>query len=124
MIWSFVVLALALIAFALFFIHAHGWHDPAGFFFRGQKRLVQLTASPTATSKYFLASILLMVPVGAVLLVDSRERRAGLRGSGRIAGWAALVSIVAFLAYNLGRRTAPLRDRDGRGARGLLLPAA
>ena len=101
MIWSFAILALALIAFAVFFIHARGWHDPAGFFFRGQKRLEQLSASPTATSKYFLASILLMVPV-ALFFWSIREKEGRATRIGRIAGWAALVSILAFLAYNLG----------------------
>jgi oligosaccharide repeat unit polymerase len=101
MVWSFLILALAVIAFAIFFIHARGWHDPAGFFFRGQKRLEQLSASPAATSKYFLASILLMVPV-ALFFWFIREREGAAVRIGRIAGWAALVSIIAFLAYNLG----------------------
>ena len=101
MTWSFVILGLALLAFAIFFIHARGWHDPAGFFFRGTKRLEQLSASPTATSKYFLASILLMVPV-ALFFWSIREKEGRGTRLGRIAGWAALVSIIAFLAYNLG----------------------
>ncbi len=101
MIWSFVVLAVAVIAFAIFFINAHGWRDPAGFFFRGQKRLEQLSASPTATSKYFLASILLMVPV-ALFFWSIREREGGATRIGRIAGWAGLFSIATFLVYNLG----------------------
>ena len=43
---------------------------------------------------------------------------------GRIAGWAALASILAFLRVQPRRGTAPLRDRDARGPRALLLPEA
>ena len=101
LIWSTVVLVAALLAFVIFFVHAHGWRDPGGFFFRGQKRLQQLTASPAATSKYFLASILLMVPVALFYLAIRLGVGAGER-IGRIAGWLALASIVAFVVYNLG----------------------
>ncbi len=101
MTYSFVVLGLALVAFLVFFVNSHGYSDPAGFFFRGQKRLEQLAASPQATSKYFLASILLMVPV-ALFFWSIRQREGAATQIGRIAGWAAVASIVAFLAYNLG----------------------
>lgn len=99
--YSFVVLGLALIAFVIFFVNSHGYSDPAGFFFRGQKRLAQLTASPQATSKYFLASILLMVPV-ALFFWSIRQNEGAATRIGKIAGWAAIASILAFLAYNLG----------------------
>jgi hypothetical protein len=100
LIWSTFVLAVALVALAIFFVHTHGWRDPAGFFFRGQKRLTQLAANPAATSKYFLASILLMVPVALFFLSIRQTVGRGTR-MGRIAGWAALASIAAFLLYNL-----------------------
>jgi hypothetical protein len=100
-IWAAIVLGIALIAFCLFFIHAHGWRHPASFFFRGRARLFQLSASPEATSKYFLASILLVVP--AVLFFLAVRQGAGRESRlGRIAGWIALASVVAFCAYNLG----------------------
>jgi hypothetical protein len=99
MVWSTVVLAVAFVAFLIFFVDSRGWRDPGEFFLRSKGRLEQLVASPTATSKYFLASILLMVPVALFFLsirygggADARMRR--------IAGWAGLVSILAFLVYN------------------------
>jgi hypothetical protein len=100
LIWSTVVLAVALIAFLIFFVSARGWRDPADFFFRGEDRLRHLVASPTATSKYFLASILLMVPV-ALLFLAIRHGVGGNARIGRIAGWAAGATILAFLVYNL-----------------------
>ena len=100
-IWAVIVLGIALIAFALFFIHAHGWRHPASFFFRGRARLFQLSASPEATSKYFLASILLVVP--AVLFFIAVRQAVGPDSRrGRLAGLAALASVAAFCAYNLG----------------------
>jgi hypothetical protein len=93
------VLAVAFVAFVIFFVNAHGWRDPADFFFRGEGRLQHLVASPTATSKYFLASILLMVPV-ALFFLSIRDSVGGGARMGRIAGWAALASILAFLVYN------------------------
>lgn len=100
MIWAAVVSVIALIAFALFFIHAEGWRHPASFFFRGRARLFQLSASPEATSKYFLASILLVVPAALFFLAvrhsEGKETRIG-----RLAGHAAIASVVAFCVYNL-----------------------
>jgi O-antigen polysaccharide polymerase Wzy len=100
LIWSTLVLAVALVAFVIFFVNAHGWRDPADFFFRGEGRLQHLVASPTATSKYFLASILLMVPV-ALFYLSIRHSVGGGTRMGRIAGWAALASILAFVVYNV-----------------------
>jgi hypothetical protein len=99
MIWSTAVLAVAFVAFLMFFVDARGWRDPADFFFRGEGRLQHLVASPTATSKYFLASILLMVPV-ALFFRSIRNRLGGEARMGRVAAWAALASILAFLVYN------------------------
>jgi hypothetical protein len=99
LIWSTVVLAIALVAFLIFFVSARGWRQPADFFFRGESRLQHLLASPTATSKYFLASILLMVPV-ALFYWWVRDRVGGGVRMGRIAGWAAVASVVTFLVYN------------------------
>ena len=93
-------MAVALVAFLIFFVSARGWRDPAEFFFRGEGRLEQLLASPTATSKYFLASILLMVPV-ALFFLSIRHAVGGGARMGRIAGWAAVASILAFVVYNL-----------------------
>jgi hypothetical protein len=100
MVWAAIVFAVALIAFALFFIHAHGWRHPASFFFRGKARLFQLSASPNATSKYFLASILLVVPAALFFLAARADLGKETR-IGRIAGWAALASVIAFCVYNL-----------------------
>ncbi len=99
-IWAAVVFGVALIAFLGFFIHAHGWRHPASFFFRGKARLFQLSASPAATSKYLLASILLVVPA-ALFFLAVRGRLGGGVRLGRIAGWAALASVAAFCVYNL-----------------------
>ncbi|MGH2964540.1 MAG: O-antigen polymerase [Solirubrobacterales bacterium] len=100
-IWAAIVVGVALVAFALFFIHAHGWRHPASFFFRGRARLFQLSASPEATSKYFLASILLVVPAALFFLAVRRGVGKETR-IGRTAGGAALACVVAFCAYNLG----------------------
>jgi hypothetical protein len=99
LIWSTVVLAVAFVAFVIFFVDSRGWRDPGEFFFRSEGRLQQLLASPTAISKYFLASILLMVPVALFFLSIRHSVGEGAR-LGRIAGWAALASILAFLVYN------------------------
>lgn len=99
LIWSTLVLAVAFVGFLIFFVSAKGWRDPADFFFRGEGRLQHLVASPTATSKYFLASILLMVPV-ALFFLSIRHSVGGAARIGRIAAWAAGVSILAFLVYN------------------------
>ena len=99
-IWAVIVLGIALIAFALFFIHAHGWRHPASFFFRGRARLFQLSASPEATSKYFLASILLVVP--AVLFFIAVRQAWAPTAEGEGSRLAALASVAAFCAYNLG----------------------
>jgi hypothetical protein len=100
LLWSTLVLVVAFVAFLIFFVSAKGWRDPADFFFRGEGRLQHLVASPTATSKYFLASILLMVPV-ALFFLSIRHRVGGAARIGRIAAWAAGVSILAFVVYNL-----------------------
>ncbi|MEK6326316.1 MAG: O-antigen polymerase [Actinomycetota bacterium] len=100
LIWATLVMAVALVAFLIFFVSARGWRDPADFFFRGEGRLKHLLASPTATSKYFLASILLMVPV-ALFFLSIRHTVGGGARMGRIAGWAAGASILAFVVYNL-----------------------
>ena len=99
LIWSTLVLAVAFVAFVIFFVSARGWQQPADFFFRGESRLQHLVASPTATSKYFLASILLMVPV-ALFFLSIRHSVGGGARLGRIAAWAAGASILAFLVYN------------------------
>jgi hypothetical protein len=99
MIWSTIVLVVALVAFAIFFVDSRGWQDPSQFFLRSKGRLSQLLASPTATSKYFLASILLMVPV-ALFYLSIRHRVDVAERMRQIAGWAALASILAFLVYN------------------------
>jgi hypothetical protein len=99
LIWSTLVLAVAFVAFAIFFVDSRGWRDPGEFFLRSKGRLQQLVASPTATSKYFLASILLMVPV-ALFFLSIRHNLGARARMGRIAGWAALASILAFLVYN------------------------
>jgi hypothetical protein len=100
LIWAAIVFAVALIAFALFFIDAHGWRHPASFFFRGRARLFQLSASPDATSKYFLASILLVVPAALFFLAVRHSVGKDTR-MGRIAGSAGLASVAAFCVYNL-----------------------
>ena len=123
MTWSTVVLAVAFVAFLIFFVDSRGWRDPGEFFLRSKGRLEQLVASPAATSKYFLASILLMVPV-ALFFLSIRIGEGGSARMRRIAGWAALVSILAFLRLQLLRGAAPLRDRHGGGPRALLLPEA
>ncbi len=99
MIWSTIVLAVAFVGFLIFFVDSRGWRDPGEFFLRSKGRLEQLVASPTATSKYFLASILLMVPVALFFISIRNGVGTGVR-MGRIAGWAALASILAFLVYN------------------------
>jgi hypothetical protein len=100
LIWAAIVFGIALIAFALFFINAHGWRHPASFFFRGRARLFQLSASPEATSKYFLASILLVVPAALFFLAVRRSVGKDTR-MGRISGSAAVASVAAFCVYNL-----------------------
>jgi hypothetical protein len=100
LVWSAVLLAVALLAFAIFFLQAHGWRDPAGFFFRGEEWAKQLAAVPTATSKYFIASIVLVIPATLFLLYIRQSMGTGTRMR-RIAGWAAIASITGFLLYNL-----------------------
>jgi hypothetical protein len=97
LIWSTVVFAVALAAFAAFFVQAHGWRDPAHFFF-GQNRIRfrAIAATPDATSKYFLVSIVLMIPVALLFLSTRHSAGAGTR-IGRISTWAALAAILAFL---------------------------
>ena len=46
LIWSTIVFAVALVAFAVFFVHAHGWRDPAYFFFGGRIRLSSYRRPP------------------------------------------------------------------------------
>src|SRR5919109_1753790 len=100
LVWSGVLLAIAVVAFAIFFLQAHGWRDPSGFFFRGEEWAEQLAAVPTATSKYFIASIVLVIPSTLFLLYVRRSMGTGAR-VGRIAGWAAIAAITGFLLYNL-----------------------
>jgi hypothetical protein len=97
LIWSTLVFAVALGAFASFFVEVHGWHDPAQFFF-GQNRIrfQAIAATPEATSKYFLVSIVLMIPAALLFLSIRQSEGAGAR-IGRIAIWAAVASILAFL---------------------------
>jgi hypothetical protein len=100
LIWSMLVLAVALGAFAIFFVDAHGWRDPADFFFgRNKVRLQAVAATSNATSKYFIVSIVLIIPATLWLLSVRQSAGAGSR-MGRIAGWAALASILAFLVIN------------------------
>jgi len=97
LIWSTVVFAAALAAFAAFFVQAHGWRDPAHFFF-GQNRIrfQAIAATPEATSKYFLVSIVLFIPAALMFLSIRHIAGAGTR-IGRISTWAALASILVFL---------------------------
>ena len=124
LIWAAIVVGVALVAFALFFVHAHGWRHPASFFFRGRARLFQLSSTPEATSKYFLASILLVVPAALFFLAVRHgvgERDAEWEGS---RAGPPLASVLALLRLQPRRRTAPLPDRHAGGARRLLLPEA
>ena len=97
LIWSTLVFAVALAAFAAFFVQAHGWRDPAHFFF-GQNRIrfKAIASTPEATSKYFLVSIVLMIPVALLFLSIRHIAGEGTRIR-RLATWAALASILAFL---------------------------
>jgi hypothetical protein len=97
LIWSTLVFAVALAAFAAFFVEAHGWRDPAHFFF-GQNRIrfKAIASTPEATSKYFLVSIVLMIPVALLFLSIRHIAGEGTRIR-RLATWAALASILAFL---------------------------
>jgi hypothetical protein len=100
LIWAAFVLAVAVAGFATFFVQAHAWREPAQFFLRSKGWLQEVAATPTATSKYFIASIVLMIPAVLLFLSVRHGVGAGTR-LGRIAKWAALASILAFLAYNL-----------------------
>ena len=100
------MVGVALIAFALFFIHAHGWRHPASFFFRGRARLSS-SRQPEATSKYFLASILLVVPAALFFLAVRRGVGKETR-MGRIAGGAALACVVAFSPTTSGPASAAI----------------
>ena len=106
LIWSALVFAVALAAFAAFFVQAHGWRDPAHFFF-GQNRIrfKAIASTPEATSKYFLVSILLMIPVALLFLSIRHIAGAGTRIR-RLATWAALASILAFLLTHFRRDSA------------------
>lgn len=98
--WAGAVLAAVVVAFGLFFTHAHGWHHPGSFFFRSRVWLDELAATPAAASKYFIVSVVLAIPAAILLLVV----RAGADPDGRvrrIAHRAALASIAIFLLYNL-----------------------
>lgn len=97
LIWSLVVLAVALVGFTILFVRARGWTDPANFFFgKNEIRFQEVAAKPTATSKYFIATIVLMIPA-TLFLLSIRHSVGGAARIGRIAGWAALVAILAFL---------------------------
>lgn len=97
LIWSLVVLGVALVGFAILFVRARGWTDPANFFFgKNEIRFQEVAARPTATSKYFIASIVLMIPA-ALFFLSIRQSAGAAARIGRIAGWAALASILAFL---------------------------
>lgn len=97
LIWSALVVAVALVGFAVLFVQAHGWRDPAGFFFgKNEIRFQEVAATPTATSKYFVTSIVLIIPAALFFLSIRQSVGSGAR-IGRIAGWAALASILAFL---------------------------
>ena len=77
LIWSLVVLAVALVGFAILFVRARGWTDPANFFFgKNEIRFQEVAAKPTATSKYFIASIVLMIPA-ALFLLSIRQSAGG-----------------------------------------------
>jgi hypothetical protein len=97
LIWSLLVFAVALAAFAAFFVHVHGWRNPAQFFFGNNKiRFQAIAATPEATSKYFIVAIVLMIPA-ALLFLSLRHSEGGGTPVGRIARWAAIASILAFL---------------------------
>jgi hypothetical protein len=97
LIVSALALGVALVGFGVLFVHARGWRDPAEFFFgKNEIRFQEVAATPTATSKYFITSIVLMIP--AALFFLSIRRSVGSEARlGRLAGWAALVSILGFL---------------------------
>src|SRR2546423_13449347 len=97
LIWSLLVFAVALAAFAAFFIHVHGGRAPVQFFFGKNKiRFQAIASTPEATSKYFIVSIVLMIPA-ALLFLSLRHSEGGGTRVGRIAKWAAIASILAFL---------------------------
>ncbi len=98
--WALIVLGVALGGFLLFFVDAHGWRDPVGFFLgRNKIRLQAVAATTTGTSKYFIVSILLMIPATLWLLAVRERAGTGTR-IGRLAGWAALGAIALFLLIN------------------------
>jgi hypothetical protein len=98
--WALIVLGVALGFFLLFFVDSHGWRDPVDFFFgRNKIRLQAVAATTTGTSKYFIVSILLMIPA-TLWLLAVRERAGPDTRMGRLAGWAALAAIAVFLVVN------------------------
>jgi hypothetical protein len=98
LIWAGLVLAVALIAFVGFFIQVHGWRSP-GEFFLGQNRIrfKAIASTPEATSKYFIVSIVLLIPAALLFLSISQGSANGDDRIRRLAKWAGLASILAFL---------------------------
>jgi hypothetical protein len=98
--WALIVTGVAFLAFLVFFVDAQGWRNPAGFFFgRNKVRLLAVAATSNAVSKYFIVSIVLLIPATLWLLAVRQHAGTGTRLA-RIAGWAALASIAAFLVIN------------------------
>ena len=121
LIWSTLVFAVALAAFAAFFVEAHGWRDPAHFFF-GQNRIrfKAIASTPEATSKYFLVSIVLDDSRGPPVPVDSAHRGRGDADQAPCHMGRPRLHPGVFVDHVSGG-TAPLRDRHAGGARRLLL---
>jgi hypothetical protein len=98
LIWAGLVLAVALIAFVGFFIQVHGWRSPGEFFLGQNKiRFQAIASTPEATSKYFIVSIVLLIPAALLFLSISQGGANGDDRIRRLAKWAALASILAFL---------------------------
>ena len=97
LIWAVLVLGVALVAFVAFFIQAHGWRDPAQFFFgKNRIRFQAIASTPEATSKYFIVSIVLMIPA-ALFFLSIRQARAGDAASGASPGGPRSPRSLAFL---------------------------
>lgn len=106
LIWATLVFAVAMAAFVAFFFQAKGWRNPFEFFFgKNEIRFREIAATPEATSKYFIVSIVLMIPAALFFLVirGSVDRGTRIR---RLAGLAALAAIAAFviITFPAGQR--------------------
>jgi hypothetical protein len=106
LVWAALVFGVAMAAFVAFFFQAKGWRNPFEFFFgKNQIRFREIAATPEATSKYFIVSIVLMIPAALFFLVIWEGADKGTRMR-TVAGLAALAAIAAFviITFPAGQR--------------------